>query len=89
MRLNYIANAIGLAMIYIGVFLLIPICIALYYGEYSSIIPFLSAAIISTLSGFIIKKYIPKSAQSDNLNDIKKSEALFIVAFSWIIFSFA
>ena len=87
MRLNYIANAIGLAMIYIGVFLLIPICIALYYGEYSSIIPFLSAAIISTLSGFIIKKYIPKSAQSDNLNDIKKSEALFIVAFSWIIFS--
>ena len=46
MRLNYIANAIGIMMMYSGLFLLTPIAVAIFYNETASIIPFLTAAII-------------------------------------------
>ena len=88
MRLNYLADAIGLTMIYIGLVILIPIVVAVFYGEYGSIIPFLTASIISASLGFIFRKSVPNSENIDNLNDIKKAEALFIVAFSWVVFGF-
>ena len=86
MRLNYLANAIGLTMIYIGLVILSPIAVALYYQDYSSILPFLTAGIISAVFGYIFRISVPNSTTLENLNDIKKAEALFIVAFSWIIF---
>ena len=86
MRLNYLANAIGLTMMYIGLVILSPIAVALYYHDYSSIIPFLTAGIISAGFGFVFRQVVPNSTTLENLNDIKKAEALFIVAVSWIIF---
>ena len=86
MRLNYLAKAISIIMTYIGMVILSPIIIAFIYKDYYSIIPFLSASIISTTAGFIIKKLFPKVSELENLNDIKKGEALFIVAISWVIF---
>ena len=86
MRLNYLANAIGLTMIYIGLVILSPIAVALYYQDYSSILPFLTAGIISAVFGYIFRISVPNSTTLENLNDIKKAEALFVVAFSWIIF---
>ncbi len=86
MRLNYLANAIGLTMIYIGLVILLPIIVALYYHDFSSIFPFLSAGIISAGAGYIFRKIVPNATTLENLNDIKKAEALFIVAVSWIIF---
>lgn len=86
MRLNYLANALGLTMIYIGLVILSPIIAAIYYQDYNSIIPFLTAGLISASIGFILRKSIPKTESIENLNDIKKAEALFIVALSWIIF---
>lgn len=85
MRLNYLAYAIGLTLIYIGLVILIPVIVALIYGEYGSILPFLTASIISMTIGAILRKTVPSTLE--NLNDIKKGEALFIVANSWIIFS--
>ena len=87
MRLNYLANAIGLTMMYIGVFILTPVMISLYYGEFNTILPFVIPAVFSVIFGYLIKKCIPKSNELENLNDIKKSEALFIVAASWIVIS--
>lgn len=84
MRLNYLAYALGLTLIYIGLVILIPAIIALIYGEYSSIIPFLSGSIISIILGIGFKKTV--AANLKNLNDIKKGEALFTVAASWMIF---
>ncbi len=84
MRLNYLAYALGLTLIYIGLVILIPITVAFIYGEYNSILPFLTASIISMLSGAILRKSVPSSL--DNLNDIKKGEGLCIVAFSWVLF---
>ena len=86
MRLNYLANALGLTMIYIGLVILSPVIVALYYHDYSSIIPFVAAGLISASTGFILKKSVPKTDDIENLNDIKKAEALFIVAVSWVIF---
>lgn len=86
MRLTYLANAISLIMIYIGMVILAPIVIALIYHDYHSVLPFVCASIISAGGGFIIRKLVPKSSELESLNDIKKAEALFIVAVAWIIF---
>ena len=83
MRLNYLFYAIGLVVKYVGIMLLVPITVALYYMDLSSIMPFLIPGIISIILGSGIKRL---SNNIENLNDIRKSEALFIVAFSWVLF---
>lgn len=84
MRLNYLSYAIGLIMLYVGLMLLVPVSVALYYHDYFSVVSFLSAGILSAVIGYGIRKF---TTSVDNLNDIKKSEALFIVALSWVVFS--
>lgn len=86
MRLNYLASAIGLTMMYIGLVLLVPVLVALGYREFSSILPFATASIISAVCGFLLRKCVHKVSELENLNDIKKAEALFVVAMSWVIF---
>ncbi|MFI3300228.1 MAG: TrkH family potassium uptake protein [Candidatus Gastranaerophilales bacterium] len=86
MRLNYLANAIGLVMIYIGLVILAPIAIALYYKEFLSILPFLTASMVSALTGYFLRNIVSRTATKNTFNDVKKAEALFIVAISWIIF---
>lgn len=86
MRLNYLANAIGLIMIYIGIVVLAPVPVGLYYHESQSILPFLTSSLIGILGGYSLRTFIPNASKVDNINDIKKSEALFIVAISWVIF---
>lgn len=88
MRLNYLANAIGLTMMYIGLVLLAPIFVALYYQDFASILPFLIAAVTSASLGLIFRKSVPNAMSVENLNDIKKAEALCIVAASWVVFGF-
>lgn len=87
MRLSYLVNAISLVMMYIGLILLAPIIVAIVSKDFASIYPFFSAAIISTGIGYLLRKLVPQSAKLENLNDIKKSEALFIVAISWVLFA--
>ena len=86
MRLRYLANAIGTMLIYIGLVILMPIGIALFYQEMNSILPFIVASIISICIGWILKRIVPNSIDLENLNDVKKAEALFIVALCWISF---
>ena len=86
MRLNYLAKAVGLTMIYIGIVTLTPIITALYYHDFNSIMPFVTAGGISVFWGWLFMKLVPNTSELENLNDIKKAEALFIVAVSWIIF---
>ncbi len=86
MRLNYLFYSIGLVIKYVGITLLFPIIVALYYRDFYSVIPFLSSGIISIILGQVFKKLSNANGEIENLNDIKKSEALFIVALSWIIF---
>ena len=73
-------------MIYIGIVILTPIAIALLTKDFYSIVPFITAGIISTVIGVCLRKFFPNASSVENLNDIKKTEALFVVAVSWIIF---
>ncbi len=86
MRINYLANAIGLILKYIGFVILIPIAVALIYRDYVSILPFFTAGIVSIATGHALRKFVKDAYKIENINDIKKSEALFTVAVSWILF---
>ena len=54
MRISYIVNAISLIMMYIGLVLVAPAIVALYYHDLNSVFPFISAAVISAGTGSLI-----------------------------------
>lgn len=83
MRLSFIFNALGLVLRCIAIVILAPILVALIYKDYASINPFVVASLISLLLGIWFRK---RSDTFDGLNDIKKSEALLVVAVSWVMF---
>ena len=85
MRLNYLSNSFGLVLNCFGGLLLIPVIFAVIFGEFSSIIHFVIPALISVILGFMLTKFSTLKGDVKNLNDIKKNEGLFIVAFSWVI----
>ena len=86
MRLNYVANALSETMRYTGFVILVPILVALYYHDFNSILPFVTASLVAIFVSWVLKRIVPNAKKLENLNDIKKDEALFIVASSWIIF---
>ncbi len=88
MRLNYIASALSLILKDIGLVAFIPLIVAVYYHDVHSLLPFLTAGFVTLFTGMIIKKLFNVKSEEDSLNDIKRSEALFIVSFSWVIFGF-
>ena len=84
MRLNYLANAIGLILMYISLVLLTPVVVAVIYRDWFSILPFVCASLIAiTLGGGLrlFAKNVP------DLNNIKRSEGLLVVAVSWVMFA--
>lgn len=84
MRLTYLAYTFSLAMMYFSVVLLIPIVVALIYGEIDSILPFLIAGVSALMISVPLRKLIPGVSQIKSINDIKKGEGLCAVTFSWI-----
>ncbi|MBR2316669.1 MAG: TrkH family potassium uptake protein, partial [Spirochaetales bacterium] len=84
MRLTYLAYSFSLAMMYFGIVLLVPILVALLYSETNAIIPFLTAGFGALSVSFLLKKIIPNASEVKSINDIKKSEGLFLVTFCWI-----
>lgn len=84
MRILYIINTLGIILKYISLMILAPCLVALIYQDFYSIIPFLTASIISFSIGVL---FCASKVSEDNLNSMKKSEALFIVAFSWVLFA--
>ena len=77
MRLTYIFTALVLVLRCIALVILVPAAVAVYYHDWSSIIPFVGASVLSLIFSFLLRK---KSSSFESLNDIKKSEALCIVA---------
>ena len=87
MRLNYLFDALSLILIYIGLVVFLPVIVAFIYGDYNSAIPFVTAGVISCLSGLTCKYFVNKLLPSQNLTNIRKSEGLAIVLLSWLAFS--
>lgn len=84
MRLNYFAYAFEIILRYFGFILLTPCIFSVIYKEYESAVPFVVTAFIAFFLSFLLKS-INKKQSINNMNDIKKSEGLFIVSMSWLI----
>lgn len=84
MRLTYLSYAFSLALMYFSIVLMLPIIVAVFYGEFQAILPFLIAAASSLLIGITLRKIIPGVNLIRSINDIKKSEGLCVVTFAWL-----
>lgn len=84
MRLTYLAYTFSLAVMYFSIVLLIPIIIALAYGETNAIFPFFIAGTTALMVSVTLRKLIPGISQIKSINDIKKSEGLCVVTLCWI-----
>jgi len=84
MRLTYLAYTFSLVMKYFSIVLFFPVIVALWYREYASIHPFLIAILMAVLMAFVIKRSVSGAKNIKSVNDIKKSEGLTVVTFSWI-----
>lgn len=60
MRLTYLAYAFSLALMYFSIVLMLPIFVAIFYGETQAILPFLIAAASSLLIGVTLRKLFPE-----------------------------
>lgn len=84
MRLTYLTYAFSLAIMYFSFVLLVPIIVALAFGETNAILPFIIAAATALMTSVTMKKIVKGTSQIKSINDIKKSEGLSVVIFSWI-----
>ena len=84
MRINYLAYAFEIILKYFGIILLIPCIFSICFKEYDSAVPFVITSFLSFFLSFIAKSIIGKN-KVENVNDIKKSEGLFIVTTSWLM----
>ena len=84
MRIGYILNVLSLVLRNLSPVLLLPIFVALYYKDYNSIIPFVVASLICLFFSIIIRN---NKIHIDDLNDLKRTEGLAVVTFSWILFA--
>ncbi|MBR6127383.1 TrkH family potassium uptake protein, partial [bacterium] len=84
MRSTYLAFTFSLCLMYFSIALLVPVCVALIYGEFGAILPFVTASILAITISFLIKNIVKGTKQIKSINDIKKSEGLTVVTFSWL-----
>ena len=84
MRLTYLAYTFSLVMMYFSIVLLVPILVSLIYGEVNAILAFLISGISAFMISVTLRKLIPGVSKIKSINDIKKSEGLCAVTFSWI-----
>ena len=88
MRINYVANALGLILMDIGIVTFVPVLVALIFHEWNSALAFLAAGIIALALGDIAYKTDKNRSKEDELNDIKRSEALVVASLAWVLFGF-
>ena len=88
MRINYVANALGLILMDIGIVTFVPVLVALIFHEWNSALAFFAAGIIALALGDIAYKTDKNRSKEDELNDIKRSEALVVASLAWVLFGF-
>ena len=84
MRRTHLAYAFEIILKSFALMVALPAVVAIIYKQYSAILPFVYASLFAYALS-IVFRFMHKSAQIENLNDIKKNECLFIVVIAWII----
>ena len=87
MRLSYLAYSFSLTIMYFSFVLLLPIPVAISFHEMQSVFPFLITAAFALMISVTIRKLVSGVSKIKSINDIKKSEGLCVVTFSWIFAS--
>ena len=88
MRLSYLAYTFSIVVMYFSFVLLIPILVAFIFQETQAVLPFLIAGASALLLSITLKKIISGANKIKSVNDIKKSEGLCVVTFSWLFAGF-
>lgn len=84
MRKSHLAYAFEIILRIFAIITAMPVVIALIYQQYESALPFLFASFVSYIISFFLK-CANKSSNIENLNDIKKTECLYIVVVAWLL----
>ena len=84
MRLYVVINTVGIMLRYVALIMLLPVIFALFYKEYSSILPFISGCLVSLGFGGIFS--LNKASEKD-IDTINKAEALATAFFAWVFFA--
>lgn len=82
MKLSNILNALGIILVAFGTIMLSPLVVAVMEEEYTSVIPFIVAALTSVTLGLLFQKY---GGFSRNFDDLKRNEGLLIVSMAWVV----
>lgn len=85
MRIKYFMYCFAVSLRFLGFLTCIPCLVALIYKEFSSVIPFLLTAMIMISCSYVCQKIVNSKGRFKGINDIKKSEGLFIVTLSWVL----
>ena len=78
MRLNYILSAISIALIGYGLMVFLPVFVALFCNEYSSVLPFVISGFLTIGTGLICKFLAGKR---QNFNDLRKKRGVTFSSF--------
>ena len=84
MRLTYLAYSFSLSIMYFSIVLLVPVLVALFYREFTAVLPFLIACATAFFIAVTLRKVVKGAESVKSINDIKKSEGLCVVTFSWL-----
>ncbi|MEW6067279.1 MAG: TrkH family potassium uptake protein [Nitrospirota bacterium] len=82
MRLRVILNIIAIALIFLSIFMIIPIGVSLIYQQ-SDIIPLIESFLIALISGGILY-FLTREQKKE---EIKHREAFVIVSLTWLVVS--
>lgn len=83
MRFKVIFNTTGIILKYISLIFIFPVISAIYYKEYSSILPFLLSGLISFVLGLL---FCLNDASEKDIDNITRPEAFGTVLSSWWVF---
>ena len=84
MRIYVVINTVGIILRYVALIMLLPVVFALFYKEYSSILPFLTGFLVSLGTGALFS--LNKASEKD-IDTINKAEALATAFFAWVFFA--
>jgi trk system potassium uptake protein TrkH len=82
MRLSAICNVLGIILVALGVIMLTPITVALFFREYAAIRPFVVAFAVAVNLGLLLQWLGKFSRDFDNL---KRIEGMLIVSLAWVV----
>ncbi len=83
MKFKVIFNTTGIILKYASFIFIFPILFAIFYSEYSSILPFLLTGILSYISGAL---FCLNDAEEKDLDTISRANAFVVVLSSWGVF---